>query len=103
MNKNYIVDTAKVKDNILKDLTSIKNGFDNSINLIDKINDLKCSEISSELSILKKSLVDSSKVTNNYIKRFNSIMKDFNNLSQEIIKKTSLIEKVNVSGIITKK
>jgi hypothetical protein len=103
MNKNYIIDTSKLKDNVLKELMDMKAGFDNSVSLIDKIYELKCPEINMELELLRKSLVDHSSITANYIKRVNAIIRDFNDLSHEIIKKTSLIEKVNVSNIISRK
>jgi len=103
MNKNIIVDTSKIKTDVIKELTNMKDNFDKSVTYINKVYDLKCPELFSEMEILKRNLVEHSSNMDNYIKRMNSIIRDFNNLSTEIIKKSSIIEKVNASNIMTKK
>ena len=103
MKKNINIDTSKIKTEIVRDLNTINENIDRIITYINKINDLKCMELVSEMEYLKKDMIKKKNMCNSYLKSFNSIAKDFDNLSLNIINKTKSIEKVNANSLISNK
>lgn len=102
-NKVIVVDTSKIKTDVVKQLTDIKTNFTKANYYISKINELKCPEFTSILDLVKKDISENNKLCDDYISKMNKVSKSFNNLSTDIIKKSSSIEKINASNLMSKK
>ena len=102
-NKNIIIDTSKINTDIIKEITLIKGNFNKANSYINKIYELKCPEYTSMLEYIKKDIFENIKISDEYISKMNKIMGSFNNLSKDIIKKTSSIEKINTSSLMVTK
>lgn len=102
-NKNIVVDTAKIKTDILKEAILIKENFNKASYYINKIYELKCPEFTSILDFIKRDISENNKICDEYISKMNKVTRSFNNLSTDIIKKSSTIEKINVSNLMVKK
>ena len=102
-NKVILVDTSKIKTDIVKEITLIKENLNKANYYINKIQELNCPEFTSILEFVKKDVTENGKICDEYITRMNRITKSFNNLSTDIIKKSSSIEKINASNLMVKK
>ncbi len=102
-NKFVIVDTSKIKTEVVKQLTESKENFTKANYYISKIYELKCPEFTSILDFVKKDITENNKLCDDYISKMNKVIKSFNNLSTEIIKKSSTIEKINASSLMSRK
>ena len=103
MNKVVIVDTSKVKGEIVKSFNEINENFNKMEIYLSKVKDYKCLDLVSDLDYLSKRINSSKIDCDDYTKKFNSIIKDFNNLSMIIVKKTAAIEKVNAASLMSHK
>ena len=102
-NKIVIVDTSKIRTDVVKQLFEIKENFTKINYYMSKIYELRCPEFTGILDFVKKDIDSNIELCDDYIIKMNNILKVFNNLSTEIIKKSSLIEKINASSLMSRK
>ena len=103
MNDIITVDTLKVKTDIIREMEDVKNNFSKVNSYIEKIYELQCTQIYSELELIRRNAESNELLFQEYIDKVNQIIKEFDDISSEIIKETTSIEKINASNIMSKK
>ena len=103
MNSIITVDTIKIKTDIIREMEEVKNNFLKVNSYIEKIYELQCNQIYSELELIRRNTESNQILFQEYIDKVNNIIKEFDDISTEIIKETTSIEKINASNIMSKK